>query len=132
MEIISGVLGGIKMYLGLLEIGLYFSIVGAFFAIKAFLCFIRTDEDTMMARILLNKNFLHKNFIIIFILGGLISLHTFFEFLDYQSIPILYTLVQKFYIYIQILYLLTLTISTFLLAILAIYWHRLCFSLPKK
>ena len=106
----------LKNDLIILDIAVLFSIIGFYFAIKAYALFNRIDEDVLKAKVYLNKNFLRKNFILIFILIVLMFLHTVVEFLDYQD-----TLTSTFHP----IYLLTLTLSIILLACLAFYWSRI-------
>ncbi|MDD5474755.1 MAG: hypothetical protein PHU34_11515 [Candidatus Methanoperedens sp.] len=98
------------------------AIIGFYFAIKAFISFTNMSDDVLRAKIFLSKNFLHDNFVVIFIMGIFVSLHTILEFIEYSliSVPFMPTL--------NILYAISLPISTFSMAFLAYQWNSAMFQ----
>lgn len=104
------------------------AIFGFYFAIKAFISFTNTPDDVLRAKIFLSKNFLHDNFIVIFIMGIFISLHTTLEFLEYSFINISI----PFMPILNMLYAISLPITTFSMAFLAYQWNNALFQKNGK
>jgi hypothetical protein len=113
------------MELALYTITVLFSIVGFYFAIKAFLSFKSTPDDVLRAKVFLNKNFLRNNLISVFIVGALVLVHAILELVEYG----LATLSIPFTSTIHILYSLTLPMIALLIAFLAYQWNK---TLYKK
>ncbi len=108
----------------LFMIAIMFSFLGFFFASKAFSSFINTSDDVLRAKVFLTKNFLRNNFVIIFIVGSLVFIHTITELLIYDfvdsSIP--------FTPILRIFHATTLPIATLLMAFLAYNWNHALFQ----
>jgi len=112
------------MELTFFEVAVIFSIVGLYFAIKAFLSFRNTPEDILRAKIFLNKSFLRNNFVFIFIVGFLVSLHNILELIEYgfSKLSIQFTPT------VHLLYASTLPIIALLMALLAYHWNNALFQ----
>ncbi len=112
------------MELKFFEVAVIFSIVGFYFAVKAFLSFRNTPDDILRAKIFLNKNFLRNNFVFVFIVGFLVSLHTILELLEYgfSKLSIQFTPA------VHLLYASTLPIIALLMALLAYHWNNALFQ----
>lgn len=108
----------------LFKIALMFSFLGFYFASKAFLSFRNTADEVLRAKVFLTKNFLHNNFVFIFIVGSLVFLHTITELLIYDFVDssIQFTLI------LRIFHVTTLPIATFLMAFLAYNWNHALFQ----
>lgn len=61
-------------------IAILFAIIGIYFVIKAWILWTRTPDDVLRAKAFITKKFLHRNFILIFILIVLVAVHTFLEY----------------------------------------------------
>lgn len=106
------------------EIAAFFSIFGFYYAIKAFISFKNMPDDLLRAKIFLTKNFLRNNFVFVFIMCFFVFLHTILEFFEYGFINILISFSRG----AQLLYALTLPITTFVMAFLAYQWNNAIFS----
>jgi hypothetical protein len=98
------------------------AIIGLYFSIKAWSSWVRVDDEIIRARAFLTRQFLNRNFMLIFITGAFVGLHTLLEFIEIFGYP---SALMQFAQEIRILYFLTLTISMLLLVILAYYWCKL-------
>lgn len=112
----------------ILVITVLIAIIGLFFSIKTWSSWRRKDDEVLRARAFLTREFLNKNFMLIFITGAFVGLHTLLELIEIFGYP---SALMQFAQQIRILYFLTLTISMFLLVLLAYYWYNLLSS-PKK
>lgn len=102
-----------------------FAVIGLYLAIRAWSSWTRTDEEVLRAKAFITIQFLHRNFMLIFLMGGFIALHTFLEFIEIFGYPSLLISIAK---HIRILYFLTLTVSTLMLVLLGYYWCKLLSS----
>jgi hypothetical protein len=118
----------IKMELELYVIAVIFSIVGFYFAIRAFLSLKNTPDDIFRAKVFLNKNFLRNNLTIVFIVGALVCIHAILELIEYRfailSIPFKST--------VHLLYSLTLPIIALFVAFLAYHWNKAFYIKNEK
>lgn len=112
------------MYLIIFEIAVLFAVFGFYYAVKAFISFKNMPDDVLRAKIFLTKNFLRNNFVLVFIMCFFVFLHTILEFFEYGFINILISFVPA----AQLLYALTLPITTFLMAFLAYQWNNAIFQ----
>lgn len=115
------------MILELYVIAVLFSIVGFYFAIRAFLSLKNTPDDIFRAKVFLNKNFLRNNLTIMFIVGVLVLIHTILELVEYRfaiSIPFKST--------VYLLYALTLSIIALSVAFLAYHWNKAFYKKNEK
>jgi len=101
------------------------TIIGLYFAIKAWSSWRCLDDEIIRARAFLTREFLNRNFMLVFITGAFVGLHTILEFIEIFGYP---TALIQFAQEIRILYFLTLTISMLLLVLLAYYWCKLVSS----
>ncbi|MCZ7401027.1 MAG: hypothetical protein O8C61_02255 [Candidatus Methanoperedens sp.] len=108
---------GINMELEFYVIAVLFSIVGFYFAIRAFLKVKNTPDDIFRAKVFLNKNFLRNNLTIVFIVGVLVLIHTILELAQYRFVNPLKSTVY-------LLYSLTLPIIALFVAFLAYHWNK--------
>ncbi len=108
-------------------VAILFAIIGIYFIIRAWILWTRTPDDVLRAKAFIAKQFLHRNFIIIFILIVLVAIHTFLEYFVIYGYPLYLAQFERF---MSMFYLSLLPVSMFLLAILAYYWYRLLS--PKK
>ncbi len=119
---------GEKMELELDVIAVIFSIVGFYFAIRAFLSLKNTPDDIFRAKVFLNKNFLRDNLTIGFIVGALVCIHAILELIEYRfailSIP--------FKPSVHLLYSLTLPIIALFVAFLAYHWNKAFYIKNEK
>lgn len=106
----------------ILAITVLIAIIGLYFSIKAWSSWVRVDDEIIRARAFLTRQFLNRNFMLIFITGAFVGLHTILEFIEIFGYP---SALMQFAQEIRILYFLTLTISMLLLVILAYYWCKL-------
>ncbi|MFA4957802.1 MAG: hypothetical protein WC556_12605 [Candidatus Methanoperedens sp.] len=106
----------------ILVITILIAVIGLYFAFKAWSSWRHTDDEIIRARAFLTKSFLNKNFLLVFLTGAFMGLHTLLEFFEIFGYPsALMQYVQIFYN----IYILTLTISLLLLVLLAYYWQKL-------
>lgn len=105
------------MILELYVTGVLFSIVGLYFAIRAFLLVKNTPEDIFRAKVFLNKNFLRNNLTIVFVVGVLVLIHTILELAEYWFASPLKSTAYLFYS-------LTLPIIALFVAFLAYHWNK--------
>ncbi len=106
------------MELELYVIAVIFSIVGFYFAIRAFLSLKNTPDDIFRAKVFLNKNFLRNNLTIVFIVGSLVCIHAILELAQYRFVSI------PFKSTFHLLYSLTLPIIALFVAFLAYHWNK--------
>jgi ABC-type dipeptide/oligopeptide/nickel transport system permease component len=99
-----------------------FAIIGMYFVIRAWILWARTPDDVLRAKAFITRQFLHRSFILIFILIVLVAFHTFLEFFVVYGYP---SYLGQFEHLISVFYLSLLSVSMLLLAILAYYCHRL-------
>jgi hypothetical protein len=111
----------------ILVITVLIAIIGLYFAIKAWSSWVRVDDEILRARAFLTKQFLNRNFVLIFITGAFVGLHTLLEFIEIFGYP---SALTQFAYPMRIIYFLTLTASMLLLVLLAYYWRKLL--LPQK
>lgn len=109
----------------ILVITVLIAIIGLYFAIKAWSSWRRIDDDILRARAFLTRQFLNRNFMLVFITGAFMGLHTILEFIEIFGFP---SVLMQFAQEIRMLYFLTLTISMLLLVLLAYYWCKLVSS----
>jgi hypothetical protein len=105
------------MELELYLIAVIFSIVGFYFAIRAFLSLKNTPDDVFRAKVFLNKNFLRNNLTIVSILGILVFIHTILDLVEYKF-------ADSFNSTVHLLYSLTLPIITLSVAFLTYHWNK--------
>ncbi|VVB89894.1 Uncharacterised protein [uncultured archaeon] len=103
-------------------VAILFAIIGIYFVIRAWILWTRTPNDVLRAKAFITKQFLHRNFILIFILIVLVAIHTFLEFFVIYGYPLY---LARFEHLMSIFYLSLLSVSMILLAILAYYWYGL-------
>ncbi len=103
--------------LELYAIAVLFSIVGFYFAIRAFLKVKNTSDDIFRARMFLNKNFLRNNLTIVVIVGVLVFIHTTFDLVEHLS-------GVQFDSTVHFLNSLILPIIALLVAFLAYHWNK--------
>ncbi len=106
------------------ELAVVFSFVGFYYASKAFLSFRNTSDELLRAKVFLTKNFLHNNFVFIFIVGSLVFIHTILELLKYEFAD----LSMPFATILNIIYATTLPVATLLMAFLAYHWNCALFQ----
>lgn len=113
------------MELELFVISVILSIVGFYFAIRAFLSLRKTPDDLLRAKVFLTKNFLRNNLTFVFIIGAAVSFHTILELIEYGfvNLSIPYTPA------VRVLYSITLPIIALSVAFLAYNWNK---ALYKK
>jgi len=99
-----------------------FIAINVYFSIRAWPSWKRTDDGVLRAKAFLNKDFLNRNFMLVFITGASFGLHTFLEFIEIFEYPEAWT---QFTQQIRILSLFTLTASMLLLVLLEYYWCKL-------
>ncbi len=102
--------------------GILFAITGSYFAIKAWVLWTRTSDDIIRGRAFLNRQFLYRNFILVFIVGFLVAAHLFLELIDIYGLPLGLEMHRQ---QIGMFHILLLTASMLLLIFLAYYWCRL-------
>lgn len=99
-----------------------FIAINVYFSIRAWPSWKGTGDGVIRAKAFLNKDFLNRNFMLVFITGASFGLHTFLEFIEIFGYPEAWT---QFTQHIRILSLLTLTASMLLLVLLEYYWCKL-------
>jgi hypothetical protein len=106
-----------------------FIAINVYFSIIAWLSWKRTDDGVIRAKSFLSKDFLNRNFILVFLTGASFGLHTFLEFIETFEYPEAWT---QFAQQIRIISFLTLTASMLLLVLLEYYWCKLLIrKIPK-
>jgi hypothetical protein len=108
-------------------VAILFAIIGIYFVIRAWILWARTPDDVLRAKAFLTKQFLNRNFILIFILIIIVVIHTFLEFFVIYGYPLY---LARFERLMSMFYLSSLSFLMLLLAILAYYWYGLLS--PKK
>lgn len=94
--------------------------IGLFFSIKAWSSWRNMDNNMFRARVFLTKNFLNRNFSLVFIMGAFVGFHTILEFIETFGFPLI-----PFAKEVRTVYFSTLTISMVLLSLLAYQWFKL-------
>ena len=106
----------------------FMAIIGLFLTIISWFSWRYIDDDFIRAKAFLNKEFLNRNFILVFIAGAFVGLHTLLEFIEIWGYP---SELIPFAKEIRLFYFLTLTISMILLVVLAYCWYKLvCYQKP--
>lgn len=103
------------------------AIIGLYFSIRAWSSWVRVDDEVLRARAFLTREFLNRNFVLIFSTGAFVGLHTLLELIEIFGYPPALT---QFAQQIRIISFSTLTASMLLLVLLAYYWRKLL-SLQK-
>jgi hypothetical protein len=116
------------MVLELYVVAVLFSIIGFYFAIKAFLSVKNTPDDVFRAKVFLNQNFLRNNLTIVLIVGALVFIHTILDLVEYRfailSIPFKST--------VHLFFSLTLPIIALSVASLAYHWNKAFYIKNEK
>ena len=121
-------MSGINIELELYLISVIFSIVGFYFALKAFLTLKNTRDDVFKAKIYLNKNFLRTNLTTVFIVWALVCIHAILELVEYRFAILSIPLASA----VHLLYSLTLSIVAFSVAFLAYHWNKAFYIKNEK
>lgn len=128
MVIIIIICDGEEMESTFFKLAVLFSFVGFYYALKAFLSFRNTSDELLRAKVFLTKNFLHNNFVFIFIVGSIVGslvfIHTILELLKYEFAD----LSMPFAPILNIIYVTTLPVATLLMAFLAYHWNCALFQ----
>lgn len=116
-------------YLALIGISLaiILAAIGAFFAYRCYMLWRHINISSLGIATTRSRSFLSNNFRLTLIIGGLASLHLFFEIwklYDAPSTPFIWT------VYI-LLYYLNLIVIMFALLIMAIMWYKLLSTINK-
>jgi len=106
----------------ILVITILIAVIGLYFTFKAWSSWRHTNDEVIRGRAFLTKSFLNKNFLLVFITGAFVAIHTLLEFVEIFGYPS--ALMQHVQIFYNV-YILTLAISMLLLVLLAYYWQKL-------
>ncbi|MCX9085291.1 MAG: hypothetical protein OIN87_10915 [Candidatus Methanoperedens sp.] len=101
---------------------IFLAAVGLYISIISWHTWRRLDDKLIGAKAFLNKKFLNRNFIFVFITGALVGLHTLLEFFEIFYYP---SILIPFAKGIRLFYFITLMLSMILLVVLAYNWCRL-------
>ncbi len=99
------------------------SLIGLFFVIKIWMVWKHVDKEILKARVFLNKNFLEKNWICIFMAGAFIAVRRVMQLLELLGFPI----INSDTILFDLMGLAVIS----LLVLLVYYWYRLIYSRIK-
>ena len=99
-----------------------FTAINVYFSIRAWPSWKHTDDDILRAKAFLSKDFLYRNFVLVFITSASFVIHTVLGFIETFEYPGAW---MQFTQQIRILSLLTLTASMLLLVLLEYYWCKL-------
>lgn len=111
-----------ELQVAILGITLLIALIGLYLSILSWSSWRHMDDDVLRARAFLTRKFLTRNFILVFVSGAFMGLHTVLEFFEVFGHP---SALMRFVQEIRINYFLTLTFSMFLLVLLAYYWSKL-------
>jgi len=106
----------------ILGITVSIAIIGFFFSIKSWSSWRNIDDNTLRGRVFLTRKFLNRNFMLVFITGAFVAFHTILEFIEIFGYP---SVLIPFAQWVRTLYFSTLTVSMFLLVLLAYFWFKL-------
>jgi len=98
-----------------------FACAGAFFAYRCWRLWRRTNITSLGLWVTKDKSFLSNNFKLVIIIGGLASLHVFFELVEQVDIDAS----QFFWKIFHIAYFLDLVLLMVVFLMLAVTWYRL-------
>lgn len=99
------------------------SLIGLFFVIKIWMVWKHVNKEILKARVFLNKNFLEKNWICIFMSGAFIAVRRVMQLLELLGFPI----INSDTILFDLMGLAVIS----LLVLLVHYWYRLIYSTIK-
>ena len=106
----------------------FMAIIGLFLSIITSFSWRYINDDFIRAKAFLNRKFLNRSFILVFIAGAFVGLHTILEFIEIFGYP---SELIPFAKEIRLFYFLTLTISMISLVVLAYCWYKLvCYQKP--
>lgn len=106
----------------ILIMAVFLAIFGLLLTIMSWFSWRHFNDDFIRAKAFLNKKFLNRNFILVFITGAFVGLHTLLEFIEILGYP---AELIPFAKEMRLFYFMTLTISMILLVVLAYYWYKL-------
>ncbi len=98
------------------------ALIGLYFVIRIWMKWKNMDKDLLKAKVFLNKNFLEKNWLLVFLSGAFLTIHQSLEFIilsNYFTIEWLETLSEAFEFMVLVF-----------LVILAYEWFK--FIIPNK
>ncbi len=99
------------------------SLIGLFCVIKIWMVWKHVNKEILKARVFLNKNFLEKNWICIFMAGAFIAVRRVMQLLELLGFPI----INSDTILFDLMGLAVIS----LLVLLVHYWYRLIYSTIK-
>ncbi len=102
------------------------ALVGLFFVFKIWVVWKRVDKEVLKARVFLNRDFLEKNWIYVFLAGAFIAIRRVMQLLELLGFSVNIEWVTYLYDAMGI-------VVIVLLVMLAYHWYRLIFStLPRS
>ncbi|MFQ6071942.1 MAG: hypothetical protein ACE5KT_04470 [Methanosarcinales archaeon] len=109
-----------EIILAIIAFALLCALIGLYITLRVWSIWRHTDINLIRAKVFLKKDFLNKNFIFVFLVGALVSLHVIFEFMEfYGTIP---SVVLPFW---DLVYIIEISTVLILLVILAYEWFKI-------